>query len=78
MKKFFLVFTIIIVIISLGSIFIGNTDNRIILKVKNSVPQNFKDFLGNNIFFVFKLNNEISNLKKINKRLEEKIGRAHV
>ncbi len=74
MKKLFFVLTIIIVIISLGSIFIGNTDNRIILKVKNSVPQNFKDFLGNNIFFVFKLNNEISNLKKINKRLEEKIN----
>ena len=74
MKKTIIVLFSIILFILIGSVFIGRTDNRLILRIKNIFPQNVKNFIGDKIFFVFKQQNQINQLKKINFILEDKIS----
>lgn len=73
MKKTIIVIFSIILFVLVGSVFIGKTDNRLITGIKNIFPQNVKNFLGNKVFFVFKQQNQINELKKTNFKLEDKI-----
>ena len=72
MKK--IIFFIVSIIIIIGSLFIGYTDNRSIFTLKNSVPIELRTFLKKTIFFPFNHESKISNLEKENSRLKLKVN----
>ena len=53
-KKVLIIFGVILLFV-IGSIFVGNTDNRLLLSIKDIVPQNIKTLVADKVFFVFKL-----------------------
>ena len=73
MKKTYIIIVLAFLFVSIGSLFIGKTDNRLILGIKNIFPQSVKNFLNDKIFFVFKQQDQINELKKTNFKLEDKI-----
>ena len=70
MKK--IIFLITIFTIIAGSFFIGYTDNRLIFTLKNKIPIELRSFLKKTIFFPFSHNNQISQLEKKIKNLNQK------
>ena len=72
MKK--IIFLIVIVIILIGGIFIGYTNNRFIFTLKNNIPIELRSFLKKTIFFPFSHDNKISNLEKENNKLKSKVN----
>ena len=72
MKK--TIFFIVTIIIIIGSLFIGYTDNRFIFTLKNNVPIELRTFLKKTIFFPFNHESKISNLEKENSRLKLKVN----
>ena len=73
MKKTIIIIFSILLFIIIGSVFVGKTDNRLILGIKNIFPQSIKNIFGEKIFFVFKQKNQINELEKLNSKLEDKI-----
>ena len=73
-KKFFISSIILIIFIFIGSVFIGETNNRLILNIKDMFPSKVKIFLKEKIFFAFDYKNKINNLTIVNSELEERIN----
>lgn len=66
MKKKLIIILPIIIIILIGSIFIGYSDNRVIFTIKNYVPLELRNFVKKSVFFPFFQQSEINKLGKIN------------
>ena len=66
MKKKLIIILPIIIIILIGSIFIGYSDNRVIFTIKNYVPLELRNFVKKSFFFPFFQQSEINKLGKIN------------
>ena len=65
MKKILLkILLAIVILIGLGSIFVGYTDNRVIFTLKNSIPLELRMFIKKTFLFPFSHQNEINQLKK--------------
>ena len=72
-KKVLIIFGVILLFV-IGSIFVGNTDNRLLLSIKDIVPQNIKTLVADKVFFVFKQKSKIAKLEKANKMLDARVG----
>tara|TARA_B110000008_G_C16920220_1_gene544405 strand:- start:146 stop:1594 length:1449 start_codon:yes stop_codon:yes gene_type:complete len=70
MKKILLkILLAIVILIGLGSIFVGYTDNRVIFTLKNSIPLELRMFIKKTFLFPFSHQNEINQLKKSKNKL---------
>ena len=67
-KKSLTLFSLILIII-LGFVFIGYTDNRIVFTIKNSIPLELRNLVKKSVLFPFFHRSEINALKKTNKKL---------
>ena len=68
-KKKSLTLFFLILIIILGFVFIGYTDNRIVFTIKNSIPLELRNLVKKSVLFPFFHRSEINALKKTNKKL---------
>ena len=76
MKKKTLILTISLIFLLflfIGSVIIGQTDNRLIFTLKNNIPLGLRVFLKDKVFFIFSLNNEVEKLIVQSKRLVNKV-----
>ena len=76
MKKKTLILTISLIFllfVFIGSVIIGQTDNRLIFTLKNNIPLGLRVFLKDKVFFIFSLNNEVEKLIVQSKRLVNKV-----
>jgi len=68
-KKTLIISFLLFTIITLGFIFVGKTDNRIIFTLKNSIPLDFRIFVKKSILFPFYQQSEINKLTKSKNKL---------
>jgi len=79
-KKIIIISTIILFFV-IGSFFVGKTDNRLIISLKEKIPLSLRVFFKDNIFFIFDYKKQIKAFKKEltissqrSQNLEEQIG----
>ena len=72
MKKIIIGISIIALFFIIGLVFVGKTDNRFILTLKEKIPHSIKNFFKDNIFFIFDYKEKLKVLKIENNLLSQR------